>query len=127
MREGDPLLLAGRQNLRPVADVIQTDGEVRQGHLDQRLLDLPIIDDAFLVGIRHDGAKIAEGQKRQLRHEHRRLPSGRLNGPERCQRIAPKETTESAAATAQNSSVDPESYFGLLVLPPTPVVKMSMS
>ena len=55
--------------------LVEPDDEVRQGDLDQGLLDLAVVDDALLVGIRHDRAEVAEGDVRQLGHEHRVLPA----------------------------------------------------
>ena len=37
----------------------------------------PIVEGAYLVGIRHDGAEVAQWSVGQLRHEHLILPTGR--------------------------------------------------
>ena len=73
--ERDALLFTDRQHLRPVLDVVEPDGQVRQGDLDQGLLDLAVVDDALLVWVLHDRAEVTEGDVGELGHEHRVLPA----------------------------------------------------
>ena len=68
--ERDPLLLAGREHLRPVGHLVEPAAEMPQRHGVEGGADLLVGESAFPTGIGHHRAQIAERHVGKLGHEH---------------------------------------------------------